>query len=501
MLPVRNANRRKCGSQATLADAEGSNAIPAPRLTFIVIRNNNYHMSGNEGSGDASHGAEAFMRAGMSELEAARKTSLMHRCGQALREMGADGEPWRFFVPGRIEVLGKHTDYAGGRSLLMAAERGLCAAAAGRPDGILRLLSADDGRTAEFLIGPDLEPSPGLWSNYPMTVARRIARNFAGPLRGADVAFASDLPPAAGMSSSSAMVVLTFLILDAASQLCRREEYQRNIPSAEALGEYLGCVENGQSYGPLAGDQGVGTFGGSEDHTAILCCRPDQLSQYSFCPVELERTIAFPPGHLMVVGVSGVAAEKTGEAQEKYNRVSRLTGEIVRLWGKRRRHTEHSGPRSLTLASAVRAAGFDEVSRVLQAGTDMFGGEEMRARLEQFARESERIIPEAGDALARDDLDAWGLLVDESQKLAEMALGNQVPETIFLARAARDLGAAAASAFGAGFGGSVWAMVNAAEAEVFAGRWSAVYRQTFPQHAGRADFFTTRAGPGAMRLE
>jgi galactokinase len=372
--------------------------------------------------------------------------------------------------------------------------------AAGRPDGILRLLNVNDGRAVEFRIGPDLEPSPGHWSNYPMTVARRIAQNFPGPPRGADVAFASDLPPAAGMSSSSAMVVLTFLILDAANRLSRREAYQRNIPSAEALGEYLGCVENGQSCGPLAGGNGVGTFGGSEDHTAILCCRPGQLSQYSFCPVELERTIALPAGHVMGIGVSGVAAEKTGEAQEKYNRVSRLTGEMVRLWGKRQNHTEHGGSRSLTLASAVRSAGLAEMSRALRAGSDMFGAEEMLARLEQFTLESERIIPAAGDALERDDLDAWGLLVDESQKRAEIALGNQVPETIFLARAARDMGAVAASAFGAGFGGSVWAMVRAAEAEAFAGHWSAVYRQTFPQHAGRASFFITRAGPGAMRL-
>ena len=66
-----------------------------------------------------------------------------------------------------------------------------------------------------------------------------------------------------------------------------------------------------------------------------------------------------------------------------------------------------------------------------------------------------------------------GTLVDRSMSLATTALGNQVPETIFLARRAREIGAAAASAFGAGFGGAVWAMVRASDADGFIARWRA----------------------------
>ena len=77
------------------------------------------------------------------------------------------------------------------------------------------------------------------------------------------------------------------------------------------------------------------------------------------------------------------------------------------------------------------------------------------------------IVPGAADALAEGDLDRFGALVDRSQAGAEAALGNQVPETIHLQRSARRLGARAASAFGAGFGGSVWALVAATGAETF----------------------------------
>jgi len=121
------------------------------------------------------------------------------------------------------------------------------------------------------------------------------------------------------------------------------------------------------------------------------------------------------------------------------------------------------------------------------------------ARLDQFIAETRVIIPAAADALAAGDLAAFGSAVDRSQALAERALGNQVEETVFLARSARELGAAAASAFGAGFGGSVWALVGEADAARFLDAWRAAYVERFPARAADARFLTTRAGPPALR--
>jgi galactokinase len=95
---------------------------------------------------------------------------------------------------------------------------------------------------------------------------------------------------------------------------------------------------------------------------------------------------------------------------------------------------------------------------------------------------------------------ALGQLVDRSQRGAEQLLGNQVPETFHLARSARSLGAAAASAFGAGFGGSVWSLVRRDDAERFERCWRESYEAHFPEQADRATFFITTAGPAAMRL-
>jgi galactokinase len=262
--------------------------------------------------------------AGMTRAACEAKARLFESASHALALPGGQTGPpaLALFVPGRIEVLGKHTDYAGGRSLLCAVERGFCLVACPRADRRVRIADAATGEDASFDLNPDLAVNEGHWAAYPMTVARRVARNFPGARAGADISFISDLPPASGMSSSSALLTAVFLALSALNGLESDGGFRRDVRSPEDLAGYLGTVENGQSFGSLEGDRGVGTFGGSEDHTAMLCCRAGRLSQYSFCPVRHEREIPLPDDLTFVVGVSGVVAEKTGAARDRCNRVS-----------------------------------------------------------------------------------------------------------------------------------------------------------------------------------
>jgi len=84
--------------------------------------------------------------------------------------------------------------------------------------------------------------------------------------------------------------------------------------------------------------------------------------------------------------------------------------------------------------------------------------------------------------------------------LATTHLGNQVGETVDLARLARELGASAASAFGAGFGGSVWALVSASDADAFAEHWLRAYRAAHPEVGANASTLVTRPGGPAQPL-
>jgi galactokinase len=439
---------------------------------------------------------DALLAAGLGEAEAGPKVErLLTMSAELTRRGHGVGEIRRWFVPGRIEVLGKHTDYAGGRTLTCAAERGFCIAAAPRPDRRVVVTDVARSSTLDTALASDGPSGDVRWFNYAVTVIRRLARNFPEAATGADILLASDLPSASGISSSSALMVGIALVLVQVNGLEHDERWQTTIRSAEDMAAYFAALENGQDYGPLTGDRGVGTAGGSEDHTAVLCSRPGMVSQYRFCPTRLERRVPVREDLTFVIGSSGIAARKTGEAQGQYNRASRAAATLVELW---RRET---GRADRTLAEVL-ASGPEAVAGVravaARAAGGEFGHDVLADRLEHYIEESEEIVPRAGDALERGDLVAFGKAVDRSQTIAAQRLRNQVPETITLAALAREHGAIAASSFGAGFGGSVWALVGRDEATPFIERWAGAYARRHPTAESRATFFATRPGPAAF---
>ncbi len=257
-----------------------------------------------------------------------------------------------WIVPGRIEVLGKHVDYAGGRSLLCTVQRGIVIVA--RPHEARTLVLRDARRREALSISFD-EPAHGAlpWTVYPITVKDRLRHNFGDVLRGADIAIASNLPPAAGVSSSSALVVGLTLAMAALSDLPALPAWQEAIPDRLALAGYVGALENGFGFRTLPGEVGVGTMGGAQDQTAILCCAPSQLDVFAWSPVRHERSVPWPRGYEFVIGVSGVVAAKTGAAKERYNRAARTVRRLVDTWNQ-----QHDS-KALTLANVFEEAAGD----------------------------------------------------------------------------------------------------------------------------------------------
>ena len=434
---------------------------------------------------------------GISEAEATAKTSLYEKADAALDSLGAHRERWALWVPGRIEILGKHTDYAGGRSLVCALERGFCVQVAPRRDSIVRVCSLDRNDVFQTSLTAPAGGERGSWTQYVATVVSRLAANFDRVHRGADIAFASDLPADAGMSSSSALVVATFIALSKANDLRSNTVFRSMISSGEELAAYLGAVENGRPFRDLLGDEGVGTFGGNQDQTAILCSEPNQFTRYAWDPVKREGLYAVPPGFVFALGSSGVHAPKSGAAKAKYNRVSLAAQRLVELWNR-------DTGRSDQMLGSVIMNHHGAADRIRELAAKSRGGAftatYLKGRLEQFLAETFEIIPAASDALDRQSLTEFGVVVDHSMRLAEAHLGNQVPETVTLQRSARELGAVAASAFGAGFGGAVWALVPEADADAFLTRWSENYRKKYRKAGKESVFFLSRAGPHAYQF-
>lgn len=432
---------------------------------------------------------------------------------QFLDRSHASTDRQRFVVPGRIEVLGKHTDYAGGRSLLCATEQGASVAVAPWSEPGLRITDARTGETAVVPFDPDLEIDRSCWHRYPMTVVRRLCRDLPGTLRGAEMAFSSDLPRAAGISSSSVLTIAVFHALAEIASLRDRPEFRRRVRTDSDLATYLGCIENGRAFswqdenrqggnrqgGTWPADGGVGTAGGSEDHTAILFGQKDTLVRYAFCPVRFEESAPLPENYVFAVASSGIKASKAGTSKrssvrEHYNRLSHLTDELAAIW-----RTE-TGAKEATLGDIVWQPGAAKrlASLIDRSNRPAEDRRALATRLEQFVFESEHAVPEAAAALRADDLEDFRRIVEQSVETGARCLGNQIPETLYLTEQALRLGALAASPFGAGFGGSVWALVRQADADEFSNAWRGRYAETFPEPAVAASFFATRAGAGLL---
>ena len=389
--------------------------------------------------------------------------------------------PYCSWTPGRLEVFGTHTDYAGGRSLVCAVPRGIALAARPRSDARVHVTDAASNESVEIAIGE--RTSFGGWRRYVAVTAARLAHNFPESVRGADIAFASTLPRASGMSSSSALVVAIAGAIVELSDLHQHEAWIANVRGALDVAGYYACIENGRSFGTLAGDAGVGTHGGSEDHAAILTGRPSTVSAFSFVPMTRLDDVAVPEEWRFVIAPSNVRAEKTGDAQASYNRLAEEVQALLAVWNAR-------GQPAASLADAVRQApdASDRLREMLRRlPAPRFQAESLGRRLEHFLREDALILPSI-DAFRACDAAALGRLSAESQEIAESLLRNQVPETVGLARDARRLGAFAARSFGAGFGGSVWALVGAPDARRFAAAWhpDAFVMQPGPPHVAVA---------------
>ena len=404
----------------------------------------------------------------------------------------------RYVVPGRIELVGKHVDYAGGRSLTCAVDRAITVDARPLDEPVIRVRQQSQRGAVEVALLPGVERTrrSARWSSYVVAVARRFARDFPDALRGVELLVASDLPRSAGLSSSSAFVVAIATALMDANSMEDDPVGRAIFADPLARAEYFGAMETGASYGDFAGDAGVGVRGGAQDHVAIVCARAESVGQFAYLPARLERRIPWPAEYSIAVGVSGITATKTGNARARYNRVADSTRALVRAWN------EATGRADVTLADALASApgAGERLHRLAEQGAEEFDGDYLGPRFAQFREEVEVIVPGVGDAMRDGDLAALGALVDRSMAMAEQALSNQVPETSFLARAAREGGAVAASAFGAGFGGAVWAMVRTADADAFVAAWRAAYADAFPRRAARAHWLVTRPG-GPARAE
>lgn len=214
-------------------------------------------------------------------------------------------------APGRVNLIGEHTDYNDGFVLPCAINYQTVVAAAKRDDNIVRVVSVDYGNeTDEFDITQEITFQENkMWANYIRGVVKcLIGRGFE--FKGADISVSGNVPQGAGLSSSAALEVVigqTF-----------KELYNLNISQAEialngqqAENEFVGC-----NCGIM--DQMVSAEG-NENHAMLLDCR------------SLETTAVSMPENMSVVIIN--SNKKRGLVDSEYNTRREQCEEAARIFG------------------------------------------------------------------------------------------------------------------------------------------------------------------------
>jgi galactokinase len=359
-------------------------------------------------------------------------------------------------APGRVNLIGEHTDYNDGFVFPVAIDRATYVAARSRDDRRVHVIAADLADADEFALDEIERSAEHPWSNYIRGVAKALL--VAGhTLGGANLLITSDVPRGAGLSSSAALEVAvgyTFQVLN-----------RLNI-----LGEELALLAQGAEntfVGVQCGimDQFISALG-QADHALLLDCR-----DLSYRPVPL------PPDVKIIVCDSHIERSLAGSAYNQRRSECETAVQLFKQW--------------YPAITALR----DVTVEQFQAHADDLP-EPIRRRARHVITENDRALRGAA-ALERGDVAAFGRLMDESHASLRDDYEVSIPEMDALVGAARQVpGCYGARLTGAGFGGCTVSLVERSAVERFQHEVPAAYRQA----TGReTTIYVCRASDGVGR--
>lgn len=370
---------------------------------------------------------------------------------------GADPE-WLARSPGRVNLIGEHTDYNGGWALPFAIGLTLRMAAGPAEDGFI-VRALDRGEEVEFDPGDLPVPRPGHWSNYVVGVLADF-RDRGIRLPPARIAFASRIPAGGGLSSSAALTTATALVLDRMTSAdLPREELARAAQAAEHTYAGVRC--------------------GILDQSAILLARAGSALLLD-CRTGAHRIVPMRLGDCRFLVCD-----------------SRISHDLAAGGYNLRRVECESALRKLQRRWAAMADLRDCTPEILREAEGTLSPAEHGRALHQV--EENRRVLAAERALEAGDLAGLGRLLSDSHRSLRDNFEVTVPETDFLAEAAQRLeGCLGARMTGGGFGGNVLALVRRDREEEVGEAWMRTYRDRF---GIKAEVFACEPSEGAALVE
>jgi galactokinase len=196
---------------------------------------------------------------------------------QAIRQKFKEefvSKPLLFRAPGRVNIIGEHTDYNEGFVLPAAIDKSICVGIAPRADDQVHLYSLEFGESFSTTL-QDLKPVKEGWPNYILGVAAQLLKKNYG-LKGFDLVFHGDVPIGSGLSSSAAVECAVAFALNQVFEL-EITPMELALVAQKAEHEFAGVM-----CGIM--DQFASVFG-KKDHVMKLDCRS---MEYEYLPIVME---------------------------------------------------------------------------------------------------------------------------------------------------------------------------------------------------------------------
>ena len=367
-------------------------------------------------------------------------------------------EPQIYCAPGRVNLIGDHTDYNEGFVLPAAIDFSCYAAISARPDDHLMLFSENLGETIAVSLGKPIEPA-SKWTDYPLGVFLQLqAVGFA--LGGANLCISSEVPIGAGLSSSAALEVSAAYALLGAfghradplqiAKLCQKAENDFVGAKCGIMDQFIACR-------------------GLAEHALLLDCRSLQFEAIRI------------PDSLRIVICNTMVEHKLVAEQNEYNTRRAECEEATRLLAQ---HIPH--------ARALRDLSLSDLENHRSLLPSL-----LYKRCRHVVTENQRVEQMAG-ALQRNDLKQMRKLMAESHHSLRDDYEVSCRELdLLVALAEQQRGVYGARMTGAGFGGCTVNLVEETHVKEFHRR---VAEQYLAKTGHAPEIYVCKAVGGAARV-
>ena len=368
--------------------------------------------------------------------------------------------PGFYFAPGRVNLIGEHTDYNGGFVLPCALQYGTYLMIRPRTDKLIKLASTNFEFKAEYDPSAGFIKQDGHWINYPLGIFDQfLKRNYDFP--GFDLLYSGDIPNSAGLSSSASIEMVTAYALASVLNITGLEMTDLIKLSKQSENEFIGVN---------CGIMDMFAVGmGAADHAIFLNCQTLEFKRIPFILNSFKLIIAN-------------TNKQRGLADSKYNERVRECKEAVEIFN-----------RYMPLKS-LGEIGFMQFFKIQDVITD----ERIRKRARHVISENQRVL-NAVSALNKSDILQFGALMNASHESLRDNYEVTGPELDALVEEAWKINGVAGSRMtGAGFGGCTVSIVSDYAVEKFIKEVGEKYNQ---RTGLSATFYIAQVSDGPKELK